>query len=388
MSEKMTHINSDIIKWAREQSGFEVDEVESKGNFKNIRLWECGEDYPTYTQLKDLAELYRKPVVVFFFPEPPKMKNIAATCRTLPRDSYLSLSKDIIHMIDSARVMQLNLTELYEGINPSKIKIMDFSFKKYNLTEISEEIRDLMNADLKIQKKISKPEEAFEYWRDCFYQLGIFVFKDAFKDDKVSGFCLFDKEFPVIYINNSLSMNRQIFTLFHEIYHIISKTSGFDFLDDNELVSYSNTSNYEIEINCNAFAGEFLVPNKDFEKELKSRDINDSLIESLSRKYSVSREVIARKLLDKRKISQVYYDSRRQQFNQDYFRFSLINKEEKKTKGNYYYTQLAYKGKHYTEIAFHNFYANKISVGQLSQYMNMKIQSVRKVAALKGWGSL
>jgi Zn-dependent peptidase ImmA (M78 family) len=56
------------------------------------------------------------------------------------------------------------------------------------------------------------------------------VFKDAFRVDDYSGFCLYDDEFPLIYVNNSTSKTRQIFTLFHELAHLISHTSGIDTL--------------------------------------------------------------------------------------------------------------------------------------------------------------
>ena len=97
-------------------------------------------------------------------------------------------------------------------------------------------------------------------WRSAFYNCGIYVFKDAFKEEKFSGFCLYDNQFPVIYINNSMSFSRQIFTLFHELCHIILKTSGIDKTDDDYLNRLS-IDNKEIETFCNSFDGEFLVKN-------------------------------------------------------------------------------------------------------------------------------
>ena len=49
------------------------------------------------------------------------------------------------------------------------------------------------------------------------------MFKDSFKADDVSGLCLCDEEYPVILLNNKMSFTRQIFTVFHEIYHLFAK---------------------------------------------------------------------------------------------------------------------------------------------------------------------
>ncbi len=82
MAEKITSINKSMLTWARESTVTPIEVMEEK--FKNIRKWESGDDYPTYAQLRALSDYYRKPIVVFFFPEPPKMKNIASSFRTFP----------------------------------------------------------------------------------------------------------------------------------------------------------------------------------------------------------------------------------------------------------------------------------------------------------------
>jgi Zn-dependent peptidase ImmA (M78 family) len=390
MAEKITSINSKILQWARVMSGTSLEEAgERMGGLDRVLSWEEGKDYPTYSQLKKICEIYRKPVAVCFFPEPPKIKNIPASCRTLPQNVYNSFSRNLIKVIDEARIMQLNLYELNDNINPNAIKLLDISPKNYDDSKkVAAELRKILGADLDVQKQIKKLEDAFEYWRDCFFQMGIYVFKSAFKENDVSGFCLYDSDFPIIYINNSFAPARQIFTLFHECYHLICNTSGVDFLNDNFLNSYNNSSDEAIERACNRFAGEFLVPDDDFDLLIKNRVPTDSLISTLANTYCVSREVILRKFLDRKKISPEEYQEKRDQYNSDYFRRKEEKKEGKKPQGDYYNTQAAYRGKHYLQLAYGKYYENKISILQLAKYMNMKIPSVQALAAKKGWGSV
>ncbi len=74
MSEQIP-VNPDMLKWARETAGLKPAEVAHKmGKDREIiSLWEQGDDAPTYIQLEKLAyEIYKQPVALFFFPEPPE----------------------------------------------------------------------------------------------------------------------------------------------------------------------------------------------------------------------------------------------------------------------------------------------------------------------------
>ncbi|TYC84185.1 ImmA/IrrE family metallo-endopeptidase [Acetobacterium wieringae] len=390
MGEQMTYINPDILVWARRVSGLDYDEIESTFDIQKIECWEKGTEFPTYAQLTTLSKLYKKPIAVFFFPEPPEYTKIAASFRTLPELFVKMFSSNRIKIINTARVMQLNLYELNDGINPTKNLITNIKFKSKSINELAKELRGIMNRSLDEQIMLRKSDEAFEFWRDAFFDLGIYVFKEAFKDDAISGFCLYDEIFPVIYINNSLAINRQIFTLFHEIYHIINQTSGVDLINDDSIFNcYKNLSDKQIEINCNEFAGVFLVPDNDFLKVIQKIGYNEEVVEKLANRYSVSREVILRKYLNHGIINQEEYLNKQKDFNDDYLRYKDISKKSaKKSSGNYYNTQVAYKGIHYVALTLNKYYTQKISVTQLAQYLDMKISSIDTLTRKKGWGKI
>ena len=58
-------------------------------------------------------------------------------------------------------------------------------------------------------------------WRTAIEDAGVYVFKNTFKQENVSGFCLYDAEFPLIYVNNSTAKTRQSFTILHELGHLL-----------------------------------------------------------------------------------------------------------------------------------------------------------------------
>ena len=381
MNEQIS-INPNILTWARKLSGYSINTVVQKLNRKRITAetikgWESGTDSPTYLQLERLAyEIYKRPLAVFFFPTPPEEETPEQSFRTLPKFELDKISPRIRALIRSARAMQLNLAELYENEKPVQLPLLtQIEFQKSIPIDIlAQKLRSLLDISLTDQKSWKNPESAFENWRKSIQNHGVFVFKNAFKDDAISGFCLQEELYPLIYINNSNPHTRQQFTLFHELAHLMNRTSGVDFRSD-KFISRLSGENRQIEIKCNKFAGEFLVPSIDFENEIQGIRINSDSIADLAKLYNISREVILRKLLDTNKISKNYYDTQVEQM-------AKFAKSKKKPGGNYYYNLGTYLGKIYLEMAFAKFYQKRISREQLADYLNVKVKSISGMESL------
>jgi transcriptional regulator with XRE-family HTH domain len=72
-------VNHDVLKWARESSNLSLEDVahRMKKSIDIIQAWEEGHDTPTYAQLEKLAyDIYKRPLAVFFFPNPPKEESL------------------------------------------------------------------------------------------------------------------------------------------------------------------------------------------------------------------------------------------------------------------------------------------------------------------------
>lgn len=110
-----------------------------------------------------------------------------------------------------------------------------------------------------------------------------------------------------------MSFSRQIFTLFHELYHLISNTSGVEIIRDDYL-NFLRGNNQRIEKRCDEFANAFLVPLDDFVIELEKEALSPVRIEELANLYSVSREAIMYKLLQMRRITSGEYSALKEEF--------------------------------------------------------------------------
>ena len=67
-------ITPELITWARKTSKLSIEEVASKLKISAIQLsgWENGADQPTIRQAENLSKIYKRPLAVFYLPEPPE----------------------------------------------------------------------------------------------------------------------------------------------------------------------------------------------------------------------------------------------------------------------------------------------------------------------------
>lgn len=304
-------VNPDVMRWARESANLTIDEVtiKLKKSSEVIEAWENGLDSPSYAQLEKLAyDVYKRPMAVFFFPHPPKEDGTKKSFRTIPEAEFNRLPSTLIRQIRKARVKQENLYELCDGVNPSNKQLPNYlnGIVGHDLRELTTAIREYLDISLIKQKSWDSVETALETWREAFENSGVFVFKEAFRNDDFSGFCLYDKEFPLIIINNSMAKTRQIFTLFHELGHLLFETSGIDKLND-DFINILPEQERDIEILCNKLAAEILVPSDDFDLSVRGMRVDEASVAKLAAIYKVSREVILRKFLDRGAVSKSSY---------------------------------------------------------------------------------
>lgn len=285
-----------------------------------------------------------------------------------------NLSKNVIIQFEKAKAYQISLQELYE--DKQSILFNRSSFPK-DINKLCNYVRDLISFPISSQKGRKDAKVVFEIFRERFYELGIYVFKDSFKDNNISGLCLNDSQYPIIIINNSMSFARQNFTLFHELYHLLTNTSGAEIIRDDFYV-YLNEQQTKNEKNCDKFANAFLIPVDDFEIELSKSPLNEDRITELAILYSVSKEAIMYKLLTMGKISNVEYDNLKETFYGDALR-NIKHQSKGNGGGNYYYTKLSYLGQRYTGDVFKEYFSGRIDNVRASEMLNSKIDHLPKL---------
>lgn len=385
MAESVDGINSEILKWARERSGYSEEMAAKALNKNKSFLIECesGDRALTYVQLETLADKYKRPVAIFFFPEPPEEPTFEDNI-ALRSSDVKKLNPRTLFLFRQAYARQLSLMELNNEKNPSEdliyqdIQILPShrNLNSQNAFELAEKSRAYLNISVEMQSNWENEKTALENWRYHIQEKGIFVFKDAFKDDLVDGFCLMHEEFPVIYLNNSRPSVRQIFSLFHELGHILVGKNGIT----PDITGSIKIKSKDLESFCNQFASEFLVPSKDFKKRLNFSEYDESVIQELADFYKVSKPVILLKLIKMGILPQEIYNQRVKLWS-DQYKYQKRNEgtNKKSGGGDYYNTHLTYLGLKYTNLVFEKYHQESCSIEKVADHLNVKVRNLEKL---------
>ena len=379
MTTSIAGVQPSVLRWARESQGYSLEDValHLKRDMDEVAAWESGAAAPTYAQLETLAyTLYKRPLAVFFLPSPPPEPKVKQQFRTLPDFELDQLAADTRYQLRLAHAHQISLRELGDGVNPATHRI----FKDIQITEktgvqaAADFVRQYFGISLAAQTAWGSSDEALKAWRNIVEGAGVFVFKHSFKQKTISGFCLADEEFPIIYLNNSTAKTRQIFSLFHELAHLLLKVNAISKFDAS-YVEQLSPKERRIEQFCNAFAAEFLMPSADFSAQLDAlNQVDDQAIQALARRYLVSREVVLRRLLDRGRVVQAYYEAKVEQWAGE--------AENGGAGGDYYATQSTYLGDRSLQLVFSKHYQGRLTLEQVADYLGVRTKSVAGLEAM------
>ena len=339
-----------------------------------LEEWETGTSAPTYRQLQTIAATLKRPIALFFFPHPPDEPDPNQSFRTLPSETDARATKDTLFAIRDAMAKQEHFIEIAANTIPSQDR------RVLNNCTIDEPdaVRDFLGITLQLQHQWKNAEEALSVWREAIEIAGILVFKRSFQQKSVSGFCLPHPDAPIITINNGTTFTRQIFTLAHELGHLLLKHNGVT-RGDVPYLQLLTPDEREIEVKCNWFASRLILPDNDFKNLTRNIAINDFSIEKLAMHYCVSREAVLRRFLDYDQISQEYYETKAAEWNERYF---LRKKATKPSGGSYYNTQASYLSPSYAQAAFAAHYQGRASLSQLAEILGVKAKSLPKLETL------
>jgi Zn-dependent peptidase ImmA (M78 family) len=151
---------------------------------------------------------------------------------------------------------------------------------------------------------------------------------------------------------------------------------------DDYFIEHLGSTEQAIEIICNGLASRVLVPDDVLDKLLKGANIGRPLATQLAAYFSVSREVIYRKLLDRGLVDAAEYGAAAKEWA------AQMKRKDDQSSGNYYNSQRAYLGQSYIDLAFTRYYQRRFDQGQLAEYLNLKPKSLPTFAEKFAGGGL
>lgn len=371
-SEPVAGVRPEVLRWARQSIGLSVSDValRLKRPVEEIEAWEADGPYPSYPQLEKLAyQIYKRPLAVFFLPTPPEEVSPTREFRTLPAEDLQTLAVDTHLHIRRAHAYQLALKELFGTRNPSDHCIwQELSLSgERSVTDQAAAIRNYLGIALDEQILWNDEDHGLKEWRKAIEAKGVFIFKDSFAQKEISGFCLIDDQFPVVYLNNSTTKTRQTFSLLHELAHLLLSVSGLSKFDQ-RYVERLPDQEKNIERFCNAIAAEILIPSPDFQMQAQHfptdvESATEQQFSNLAARYGVSREAILRRFLDQGRVTDSFYEHKAKVW---------AAQKKKGAGGDWYASKNTYLSDRFAKEVVSRHYKNQLSVEQAADMLGVK----------------
>ena len=304
-------VTPEVLKWARQSLGLTVEEIAGRlgTSVERINQWEAGERRPTIRQARLWAGITKRPLVVFYLPEPPKGFKPLRDFRRLPGGVDDALSPDLRYQIRTAYEQREFFLELLEEAKERATPLTLSISSDDKPGEAGARVREFLGVTLEQQKSWTGQYEPLNSWRAAMEARGVLVFQSARVEvEEMRGFSIARSILPVIVLNPKDWPRARVFTLLHEFAHIASRRDGLCDLRGDAAV----------EVFCNAVAGEVLVPRKALEDQIigmkKDTDWTDNVLSWLAGMFSVSEEVILRRLVTLKRASRELYQKKRGEY--------------------------------------------------------------------------
>jgi Zn-dependent peptidase ImmA (M78 family) len=247
---------------------------------------------------------------------------------------------------------------------------------KANMSEdaatVAARIRDVTHlADIQ-KRHAGDAGSALTSLRVSIEQLGILVFQMSGVEAKEArGFSLAESSLPVIVLNAKDAVTARLFTLTHELAHVMLHSGGICDLGDND-----------VEVYCNAVAGSALVP-ADVLREALAASVhrsgttwNDDELEGLASRFTVSPEVIMRRLLDAGLTTQKAYRSKRDEYLKRYVETSGKQSQAPVPQP---VLVLSRAGLGFARLVLEGYHQDRLTLSDVSNYLNVNLKHLPEI---------
>jgi Zn-dependent peptidase ImmA (M78 family) len=274
-------------------------------------------------QLRRLANIYKRPLAVFYLPERPVDQRPLKDFRS-HRESVglIEQSPELLLAVRRARDRRDWALELYELLGLEPPRFSESLRMGDDVEEAAAKVRKALGIRFESQTQWRLNYEALRNWRLTIESAGILTFQATDVDTREArGFSISQNPLPVAVANIKDAARGRIFTFIHEVVHIMLNEGGIcDFADNSQESLLVSAESF-----CNRVAGATLFPKTEF----LAADIvqhhrkgdptwSDFDLQDLSRRFGGSREAALVRLLSLNLTTWEFYLRKREELYQQY----------------------------------------------------------------------
>ncbi len=377
-------IQPSLLVWARETAGYSLEDAASKLHVATDKLLaaETGEGMLTFNQLQLAAGAYKRPLALFFLPEPPP--------REAPTHDF-RLDREVAHQppepsvnIELRRARQRR-DEALALAREIEVAVPTFEAQaalRENPERVAARVTQLLQITDDQTRTWKTPEVAFKARKAAVEALGVLVFEASrVPTEQMRGAAIFFDQLPVIILNGADSPTGRSFTLMHELTHLLLRQGGICDLAPSE----ATTPDAKVERFCNAVAAAVLMPANKLLAMLGDKQVREWTLDELgllTKPFYVSREAMLVRLITLGRASQRQYVALRPQFREEYQRFKESQRKDGGGGPSPAVMALKNLGRPFVRLVLDAYEDDRIDLSTVSDYLGVKLRHLPRIREL------
>lgn len=370
----VAQVEPTMLEWARRTSGYSIEEAARKVDAvpERITAWESGTQTLSMAQLRQLATIYDRPLAAFYLASPPKEPKALHDFRHVAKGVSRPSSPELIAEMRQARYRRTVALDVHDQLNDKPPRFTLRAGMNEDPVTVAARIRDLMHLVGIQNGRAADAYRALASLRVSVEQLGILVFQmSGVEVEEARGFSLAESSLPVIVLNAKDAVTARLFTLIHELAHVMLHDGGICDLGDDD-----------VEVYCNAVAGSALVPADLLRQALgasghrSGTTWNDAEFEDLAHRFTVSPEVIIRRLLDAGLTTQKAYRSKRDEYLK---RYAEMVRRKSSAPIPQPVLVLSRAGLSFTQLVLEGYHQDRLTLRDVSNYLNVNLKHLPEI---------
>lgn len=292
MSVVRVTIQPSVLRWALKRTGLTNDELQKV--FPKVLEWTEGNSAPTLKQAQELAKRARVPFGRLLLKEPTGEDVGVADFRTVKNIGLEDISPDLQEVISSAQSRLAWYSEYALDVGIEAPRLLGIVGESDSTAVAASKVRELL--DLELSKPLSGPDKV----RTLVVKMedaGILVSRNSIVGSSTQrrlnvnefrGFTLTEDEYCLVFINTRDAKTAQLFSLAHELGHVVLGRPGIS----------DHSDQLQVERWCNRFAAEFLAPPSAVKEWFDPEESILTSVENLAKRFGMSREAILWRLVE------------------------------------------------------------------------------------------
>ena len=386
-----------ILTWARETAGFSsVADAAARLDMDEAKLaaWEAEEHAPSIPQLRKLADLYKRPLAVFYLQEVPATFQVIRDLRRLPGTGFRRLPPGLVLEWRRAAERRALALELLEDIAETPMRFVLQAEPTEDPEDVGGRIRNALQVTDAEQARWRDQDgrAALRAWRDKIEAAGVLVFQATrIGSGEASGFAIASDFLPVVVINRKDAPTRRTFSLLHELAHLMLRVSG---VSDLETDASRPPEDAAIEVFCNHVAAAAIMPRSLLLDDPRVRrhgrravDWSEAEIADIARSFSASREALVRRLLTFGFTTDDFYRRKRAQYHAERLAQAERDRAKQGDEGrprNMPLETVSNYGRPLVQMILDNYYQDRLSLSEVAGYLEIRTKHIPKLEQVAG----